>query len=389
MVERMSSQEVDFLPIRENLQFQVKMLLDMVSRFQVTSRNQVDKSSSYEPDIACSSNKLFFDAHVTVANRVQPQYYFSVAVPLALSYLSLTLSATKEFMSEVPLDDSMTTREDPESTDLHDFVDYNYLRYFEGGVIVPRKTSDPRRHLIGDDLFSLTLQLIALHEEGHYLNGHLDPKLGFAEKGTYSESSVTFPNDNQDHLLTRRALELDADNFAITAILLPLMMGNPTAYLSNMGCELARNPSGYLRFLGCASMMLGAILWQAEGDHEKHVEFRTHPTPFCRAVHFLRLTSIFAGFDQFVDQNDELWDDAFNRDLTVIGRLFEFNRFAPEGIVDLRPRTDTLWSREWEETRQRLLEIKPEMSEAALRARATVGAIDFFPGDSIELLEML
>lgn len=378
------SKDNQFLSIQENLELQVRNVLEWVPRYQSAPRNLVDKNSSYLPNITCASDQLNFNAYVSVALAPRPHYHFSVAVPLALSYVALALTATEEFMPEVPIDSSLTMREDPKETGLHNFVNYNHLRLLESGVPTPRRTDDSRRYPIGDSLFALALQFIALHEEGHYLNGHLDPSLSFCQQGTYRETNNISLVNSADDSLTLRALELDADHFALITMLIPLLMEGGTRYISATASELGRTPLGFLHFVGNVSTMLGAILWQAEsGMSEIPIEKRTHPSPFCRIVHFAHLSSRFVSLIAKSDSKAQAWNEAINRDTAAILDLFGF-----KGVTDFRLEADTPWKREYNETRQRLIEIKPKMSDAAAHARNAIGVIEQFPGDFIELLKI-
>ncbi len=374
-----------FLPVQENLQRQARYAVEGARRYQLAPRNQVETRSAYMPDITCSIDQLDFDACVSAAPGQSPRYHFSVAVPLALCYVSLALTATEEFISEVPLDPSLTVREDPNDTRFHSFVDYRYLRGFEGGVRILRRTDDSRRYPIGDSLAALALQFIALHEEGHYLNGHLDASLGFRKAGRYSETRNISPGASLDDLLTSRALELDADHFAAMAMLTPLASKSATEYISGTVCELGRTPLGFMRFAASAGSILGMILWQAEGGTAgPSVERRTHPSPHCRIVHFAHLVSTIV--DVFLARADDewrAWDETVNRDTTTI-----LNLFGLKGVFDFRRDADTPWRNEWCETRQRLIQLKPTMSEAAARARRTVGigAHTIFPWEEVDLL---
>lgn len=375
-----------FLPVKANLQLNARNTVEWVPRYQLAPRNQVDSSSVYVPEVTCAIDELTFDAHVSSSRGQRPHYHFSVAAPLALTYVALALTATEEFMSDVPLNRSLTVREDPQDTRVHSFVDYRYLRHAEDGVRILRRTDDSSRYPVGDSLFALALQFIALHEEGHYLNGHLDPTLGFCERGTYSERRNISSAASKDELLTSRALELDADHFATSALLAPLCSSAATEYISATICELGRVPLGFMRFVGCASMMLGLILWQVEGGvGGPPAERRTHPTPLCRILHFAHLVSRFVSVLAQNDEEAQAWNETVNRDASAILNMFGF-----KGVFDFRPEADTTWRSEWRETRQRLIEIKPGMSDAAARAREAVGVDPqrILPGDLVDLLRL-
>jgi hypothetical protein len=379
----------DFLPVPD-LQKHAQNIMEWVPYYQSAPRNQAAPRSTYMPAVTCRVNELFFDARVSAAPGQAPLYRFSVAAPLALTYVALALTATEEFMPEVPLDRSLTVREDPQDTGSHNYVDYRYLLQAQDGVRVVRKTDDVRRYPIGDSLVNLALQVIALHEEGHYLNGHLEMSLGFGAAGTYSERRDPLLAANADDLLTSRALELDADYFATMTLLAPLCSGligdfqRATEYVAEMPCELGRTPLGYMRFLSSASMMLGMIFWQAEGGMTgPAADRRTHPTPLCRVVQFAHTVSRIVSIVARNDHEAQAWNEAVNRDTSAIINLFGF-----KGVFDLRPEANTPWVKEWRQTRQRLMQLKPSMSEAAARARQAVG-IDpnrRIPGDLISLL---
>ena len=362
--------------VQEFLQFLTQRTIEWVPRYQLAPRNQVNTSLSYTPDVTCAIDELDFDAHVTLDRDQRPHYHFSVATPLALSSVAMTLTASEHFMPDVPLNRSLIIHEDSKKSRLHNFVDYRYLRESDG-LRFPRRTTDPRRLPIGDSLFALALQFIALHEEGHYLNGHLDPNLNFCERGTYSERRNVSSAVSADELLNCRALELDADHFALTTMLSPLLQKGTKEYLSAMPSKLGETRLGYARFLGSASMVLGLILWQAEGGMSgPPAEKRTHPTPFCRITHFSRITSAIVAYLSGTDEGAQIWDDAINHDVGAMLNLFGLD------ALDFQPEAGTPWSNEWVKTHQRLIQLKSGMSEAAARAREAVG-IDpsCVPGD--------
>jgi hypothetical protein len=382
----------DFLPVQENLQIHLRAILEWVPYYQTAPRNQADPRSTYMPTVTCRVDQLLFDATVSAAPGQPPRYHFSVAAPLALSSAAMALTATEEFMPEMPLDQSLTVREGSGDTASHSFVDYRYLRQAQDGVRVLRRTDDARRYPVGDSLFALALQMIALHEEGHYLNGHLETSLGFRAVGTHSERHELSPAPSADDLLTSRALELDADHFATITMLAPLcsvVIGDfqrASEYVSDMKCELGKTPLGYMRFLASASMVLGMILWQAEGGLAgPPADRRTHPTPLCRIVHFAHTVSRIVSMVAQNNHEVQAWNEAVNRDTTAI-----INLFGLKGFFDFRPEADTPWVKEWRQTRQRLMQLKPSMSEAATRAREAVG-IDLnrgLPGDLVDFLTL-
>ncbi len=356
-------------PTRAFLEMMAQNVMEWVPQYQFAPSTQRNSSSPYVPSVSCDIGELDFDAYVSSLHGQRPSYHFSVAVPLAINYLALALTATEEFMPEVPLNPLLTVREDPENNQLYNFTDWRYLLDSEGEIRPLRRTDDNCRYPIGDTLWALAVQLIALHEEGHYVNGHLDPSLGFCERGIYSEKRKFSSAITSDELLTYRALELDADHYAASHMLLPLLSGRETEYLSNVICELGRNPFGYTRFLGCASAMLGMIIWQAEGGTMgPPSERRMHPTPFCRIVHFAYLTSFYFSYFCKSEDQAQTWNETLNRDVTEI-----INLFGLETFVNFTPDADTPWRNEWQETKRRLNQIKPGMSEAAARARKTIG----------------
>jgi len=235
-----------------------------------------------------------------------PRFRINEGAILALIDLAAALSLDATFAADrgvIPAN----TPPAPGPKVVERFFDYTRedrsAIYPDWGVKVPTS-----RVSVFSDVYLSGLSFLILHEQAHFLEGHLaycEAKWGAVEWLEAVESGVQEGPDP----ITACALELDADATAISTYLYTAVLGgNATPLTRQWLRDHEENVMQY--FVGAATAM--ALLSFVDRQLNPEMKKRRHPSP---ALRFIALAVCFDAFLRECGLDDEEIDDLFSRAL--------------------------------------------------------------------------
>lgn len=256
------------------------------------------------------ANDSQFDVRVKqIMAGLSPRYSITHHALLAILDLCMSVAADPLAFPEIPSDHDFLEIERVE--DVKAFEYYPIDDWLRPGVdFLAKAPRQPERQAVGWDTFAFALRFVSLHEQGHYLNGHLR----LLPDGEYRELRMTHGSGSE--LL--RAFELEADSFAFRNAAL---MGayrwdeDPGTWGALRFCP-NKVEWCMLSFAGAA--LVGLLLCHLDGKETDS----GHPTPACRIFSLLRdveyirkkVTEV-ARVDEKIDQ---LWEPAIERSFGAV-----------------------------------------------------------------------
>jgi hypothetical protein len=256
------------------------------------------------------TDSLKFNASVAKTADGYVRYAVTAGAILALTDLSVTLGATKSFVRDMPINgktfDTRTFRSPSQ------FVDYSELLGSRGEALpfVPFRMvfEDPSRQAIGYLVSDLSVRFLMMHEQMHFVRGHLHYLAGVNPPGDYEE----IPENRRSDLdsLDVQALEIDADAGAFAAILDMCGTENQTTILQSATAQykgtgvttLFCDPWGWARIVGLSSQLVMLLLSLRGQRDSMHPAVQTRMLSLLGIYeHFLRRKTTFTPNQQVLN----------------------------------------------------------------------------------------
>jgi hypothetical protein len=266
---------------------------------------------------------------------VRPRYAVTRGALLAILDLCMEIAADPSFLPEAGGDAERLDAEVPPGV----------VRFLAYPVEDPRRPAvdflgvvprDPRRQAVGWSVFDFAARFVAMHEQAHYLNGHVrlvqggrlfemaDP----AEPESDAPAPAVTPED-------RRAFELEADAFSYhNAALLPALRWEEYRLKhAREGFQPTRPDWCMLSFLGAA--LVGLLM---SGRAPQATAESRHPSPACRLLGLMHGTrQVRRRLAESAGENlDDEWEAAIPRAFaglqTAVNAL---SATTAEGLRDL------------------------------------------------------
>jgi len=270
-------------------------------QFQALVRHFLVQANAFflqfsEPEVQSrvTSRKVFLNDDLRVNASVGRDvdgyaiYTITAGAIAALADVSLTLSATNDFFPEVQMKGEAI--ETHTSYDRSHFVAYDQLRGRQPLPHIPIRIikNDPVRISLGASLFDIASRFLMLHEQMHFIRGHLHYLFGATAPGALEE----IPRAETTLLpaVESRALELDADGSAFATLLAAfeqrdVMLGDFKPLITDRW--------GWYRVVTVA--VLGVMMLLSIADEENHVESeRRHPSTQVRMLNLLGVLTMHA-----------------------------------------------------------------------------------------------
>lgn len=168
------------------------------------------------------SDSLQFNASVGLTDQDFPQYTFNQGMALGISDACMALACNLEFCAWHGLDDCHIVQFESKIDSPQRYFDYSYAVMPDGTFRMPYQESlagpnvdECGRGRLGNHLSEIAIKFVSLHEQGHFLGGHLH----YLRSRRGGSRWLEIPGAGQGDLAPeeRCALELDAD--AIAAVL--------------------------------------------------------------------------------------------------------------------------------------------------------------------------
>jgi hypothetical protein len=301
--------------------------------------NNMRANSQSADRLVALDESLSFNASVGRANDGYARYTFTAGAVASLFDLSRTLCATTQFVPEIPVTGkAMETRI---TRDPSHFLDYNELIGSRGQPLplIPLREvfNDPGRDALALLFLDLLFRFLMLHEQMHFVRGHLHYLYGATSPRAYDEipSQSNSPIENSD----RRALELDADGSALNFMMETVdqdmhhnIIGSIVAKLPGTEGPLSlfRDRWGWWRIVDLAAVTVMMLL--SLGDPGSLV----HPRPATRMLSLL-LTAVYYIRKKGYLKKSEMPPASFHmlyRDVAVVAMTLNIEPPAPEAVAE-------------------------------------------------------
>lgn len=276
-------------------------------------------------DLLMTSLMVNAEAGRDLLNR--PQYTYNLGTALALMDTSLTLAAKPLFFPELQLrEDDITHFRD---VGIASFASYEYLKATtptELKRFTPHEMPDNEVRIgLANQLFDISARFVALHEQGHFVRGHLhhlfsvSGTLRFRELPPFGEAPERDPGIG-------RAFELDADAFA-GAVMFGDILGFPAIFdAEQMGLGELRGTDDFARLALTSVACVLAILARSDealGPSGRDAKERDHPSAACR---LLNIWDVFVQacrrlFGRELSDDDPFFARCLDDVNTVLGML--------------------------------------------------------------------
>jgi hypothetical protein len=241
------------------------------------------------------SKSLRFNATAGCDLDGLPIYTFNVGTAIGISDACMSLACDSNFCEDISFETSVV-KEVAQVDPAQRFVDYGYLlregrltwpytRLLDG----PNIDESPRGQL-GNHLNEFACKLISLHEQSHFLLGHVHLLKSWSHELTFDEVPSEKARLLGSHHL--RSMELQADTLAyVLGVENYLTFGG---HLTPRGLWLpaANKPEGYLFYALLGTALVFGILDRADRLYAQKLSERTHPSASTR---LLNLFAIFQG----------------------------------------------------------------------------------------------
>lgn len=243
-------------------------------------------------------DEMKLNASVGLSSKRAPFFHFNKGAALALSDALMSLGATSAFFSDVQLRlDSVEIG--PEHANR--FTDYSWVTNDLRGFCPHKLSDDEGRASIVDHLFKIGTSFITLHEQMHFVLGHLNylrNQCGCSEIDETGQSNLGGASID-----FHRRCELDADAYAMSVLLLPrsnkaIIDSYPFPCRHKWDWDI-------LALLGVTIVF--ALLRLAEVRRGADMSKTKHPSAAVRLLHlFLFYDSFVCGQEQNANESNRL-----------------------------------------------------------------------------------
>jgi hypothetical protein len=149
---------------------------------------------------------------------------------------------------------------------------------------------DGARRLLAFDLFDLAVKFICLHEQGHYLSGHLDVVRAHGADFYWAETA--WQQRFQVEPSEMRVFEIQADSFASQVLM------NPHAQAGRNARQVSEDPILTAYVLRCSTVAMAVVAALLEINDRQYAASnsrRTHPSAGARLLNMLRYVFVSRG----------------------------------------------------------------------------------------------
>ena len=224
---------------------------------------------------------LRFNARVDCRANELPFYKYNFGAALAILDVCNELSADPHFFPAVTFDAKpQSTRS--EGAYAVRFVDYN-VNSEDISVPIPDFSNDGRLTLF-DHIFSMSCRFLALHEQGHYFLGHLSYNERY--NMTHEAAWLEAEEENVPGLSpsVARALELQADRFALDLLFLSGLRLRDEEAPPDRAFEDVHTFEEWLVKAAVGGLLVCGIFELSERETKKAVDERAHPSAAARTI---------------------------------------------------------------------------------------------------------
>lgn len=245
-------------------------------------------------DMIRFSTDLSLNACVERDKKGPPSYTFNLGACLGLADATFTLATKSEFVPEITFPKENVIVHHGVSPKTR-YYDYQYI--MENGRVqfwpfshTLEKPHSTRRGSLGDHIFELATKFLSLHEQSHFMMGHLHFVANYLGDRGIDEAWLEINNERRHdglHFETRRALELQADSFAAYWL---FNAAERRLTLAPQGLRLPETsePEEWQHFVLLAIALVVGILDRAERGSAKRSHEVTHPSAAARMLSIFR-----------------------------------------------------------------------------------------------------
>ncbi len=309
----------------------LQSFLRHASRFLIRDRN-ANADARYGNRPVTLDKNLAVNASVSRAQDGYAHYTITAGAIAALMDVSASLSATEGFFPELPI--TGVVHETRTIYDSSHFLEYYELAGKHGMAIplIPLRAvfNDPVRDALRGVLFDLTCRFLMLHEQMHFIRGHLHYLYGKDAPTAFDEIPAT-PQKIVSSA-KRRALELDADGSAFMTLI--TSFEDRDVVLGPFGKNIT-NQWEWTRIVSVSALSV-MILFSVADESLGESSDRSHPSPQARMLNVLDALSAHLA-DQ-TERAPEMERVKLFKDVATIAQLMRV----------LPPSADAFW--EWQTT---------------------------------------
>lgn len=230
-----------------------------------------------------------FEVYADLSAGVPPDYRVTPGALLAILDMCLEIAAQPDFMPDFGEHKGVLERDEPLTTKR--FLSYE-LHGPESSIfsVLGSGPADLKRQKLAWYLFGFAMRFVALHEQGHYMSGHLHlyPRrnvfeLG-EEKATGQPTGLLADDEELAQAAHWRAMEVEADSFALrNAALTGVYVWNEYQQPASLD-EFVATPADWCLFQFLGASIVGLLLSYLAHNRKnsKPLERRRHPSPECR-----------------------------------------------------------------------------------------------------------
>ena len=215
----------------------------------------------------------------------KPSYVFTIGMALALADAAIELVCTPTFMKDIGAPNLVQAHPQFLTPRIR-FQDYSNhsIEAYCAAWPFSKKPIDEARITLAFDLFDLSTKYISLHEQGHYLSGHLDlVRSTWTEIGTHQHTGID-----------PRVMEMQADTFAAQ------VLTNHKIHIHHKLGPISDNAALTSYVLRCITVSMALVCSVLEINDRgvgRMSGVPTHPSAGARLLNVLRFAALAQSTD--------------------------------------------------------------------------------------------